>query len=264
MRTRILATILSLLSTVAMADEIVRVSGALAVLNKPSAPRASLILVPGGLGDLRLTEAGGMDKNQEVTTLPRNRKAFSSMGVATLLIDNSVSIGEAALYMTAIAQPVVVVALSRGSTRINEIVAARPSGIVLVSALLGYVQSRANAASLPPTLIIHHRQDACPETLPNLVEPFQRWAGAKVRVAWIEGGENKGSACFGLGHHGLAGRDDVFRAAVTNFAVGLGLANPVATTIRGNSMEKGVGSPVSSKGPKPKTDHPAKSCKRFC
>jgi hypothetical protein len=245
-----------------LADEVVPIGSGYALLNRPTGTaKAGLVLIPGGDGNLGLGSEGRILPNQEPTTLPRNRKTLAALGMATLLIDNQVSIGQASIYLKDIAQPVVVIALSRGSTRIKEIVAARPSGVVLLSSLLNFVQMNVTASSLPPTLVIHHRQDACPETLPGLVAPFQTWAGAKARVVWIDGGENKGSACYGLGYHGLAGRDAEFRAAVLAFASELGPANPVATTAVGNSMAKAFsrdakGPPLPKSGPPPR----CKSC----
>lgn len=234
------------LSGPAISDEVVRIGGGYTLLNKPSDPRGSLILVPGGDGNLGLGPEGKMLPNQEPTTLPRNRKTLASSGMATLLIDNKVSIGQAALYMKDIAQPVVVIALSRGTTRYQEIVQARPSGAILVSRVLSYAQQTPSRQTLPQTLVIHHKEDRCFDTPPSAVASFQRWGGDKVRVSWIDGGQEMGNPCYAFSYHGLFGRDEKFRELVVAFSTSLQPAHPVSTRAIPNAFVKQRAAPPIS------------------
>jgi hypothetical protein len=119
--------------------------------------------------------------------------------------------------MAAIKRPVTVIATSRGTIRAAEGIArgARPDKLVLTSGFLtnesGSNQNVASIlgspAALPPTLVIHHRQDTCRFTQPAGAESFARWAGGRVRVAWMEGGVSSGDPCEASSHHGFNGLD---------------------------------------------------------
>ena len=109
----------------ATADQAVQVGGALALLNKPGAPRASVILIPGGDGVLGVQPDGSFSSLRG-NQLVRTRKAYLANGVATLTIDSGVSVGAAVAYMRSIARPVVV-ATSRGSLRVAGRLAPSPT-----------------------------------------------------------------------------------------------------------------------------------------
>jgi hypothetical protein len=203
----------------AMADQAVQVGGALALLNKPGAPRASVILIPGGDGVLGVQPDGSFSSlrgNQLVST----RKAYLAHGVATLTIDSGVNVGVAVAYMRGIARPVVVVATSRGSLRVAGALGAKPDGVVLSAAFLSEVQSQVGSpGALPPTLVVHHRLDGCRFTPPSGVEPFKAWGGSRVRVAWMDGGQNSGDPCQARGYHGFNGLDGRVVSTVAQFAL---------------------------------------------
>jgi hypothetical protein len=209
------------LSCAAFADQAVSVGGALALLNKPGSVRASVILIPGGDGVLNVRPDGtfsALRGNQ----LVRTRKAYLAHGVATLTIDRGVDVAAAVNYMRGISRSVVVAGTSRGSLRVPGALAARPSGIVLTAGFLDSVRSALGSpAALPPTLVVHHRQDGCRHTPPGAVEPFKAWAGAKVRVAWMDGGTNEGDPCQARGYHGFNGLDGKVVATVAQFAASL-------------------------------------------
>jgi hypothetical protein len=73
------------------------------------------------------------------------------------------------------------------------------------------VHDNSSAFNLP-TLVVHHRKDACEHTLPSNVAPFQAWYeknGRKLDVIWMEGGlPPKSDACNALSPHGFYGLDD--------------------------------------------------------
>src|SRR6266446_6233165 len=70
----------------AMADETVSIGGSRAVLIKPKAPRASVILMPGGSGAIAAGDHGdihALNFNQ----LVRTRQAYAARGLAVLVVD---------------------------------------------------------------------------------------------------------------------------------------------------------------------------------
>jgi hypothetical protein len=213
------------MGSVACADETVNIGGSNAVLLRPKAPHGSIILMPGDNGVIAAGpngEINGLKLNQ----LVRTRHAYMARGFAVLVVDASTDLMHAVNYMAAIKRPVTVVATSRGTIRAAEGIArgARPDRLVLTSGFLSNESgSNQNVASilgspaaLPPTLIIHHRQDGCRFTQPAGVEPFARWAAGRARVAWVEGGVASGDPCKAGGHHGFNGLD----ARVVGLATG--------------------------------------------
>lgn len=200
----------------ARADETVIIGASSAVLLKPAAPRASVILMPGGNGYIGAAP-GGVITRLKGNQLVRTRKAYEARGLAVLVVDAGVDLAAAVNYMRKIKSPVTVIGTSRGTLRAAQGIAAgaRPDALVLTSGFLtnesGSSQNVANIlgspAKLPRTLVIHHRQDGCKFTQPAGVEPFIRWAHGKARVVWVDGGEAFGDPCQARGHHGFNGLD---------------------------------------------------------
>lgn len=210
------AVLLSLVSGSALADETVTIGGSRAVLIKPAAPRASVILMPGGSGAIAAGDHGdihGLNFNQ----LVRTRNAYAARGLAVLVVDAGTPLSAAVQYMAAIKRPVTVIATSRGTIRAAEGIAggARPDALVLTSGLLSpesgsgqNVESiLGSPAALPRTLVIHHRQDGCRLTLPAGVDPFVKWSAGRARAVWVSGGTDQGDACEAGAHHGFNGQD---------------------------------------------------------
>src|ERR1700716_2600073 len=200
----------------AMADETVSIGGSRAGLIKPKAPRASVILKPGGDGNIRPGDQGdihGLTGNQ----LVRTRHAYAARGLAVLVVDAGTDLNRAVQYMPAINGPVPVTGTSRGTIRAAEGIArgARPDALVLTSGFLSIESGSSqnvmsilgSPASLPRTLVIHHSQDSCRATLPAGVDPFIKWSAGRARVAWISGGLSEGDPCEAFGHHGFNGQD---------------------------------------------------------
>jgi hypothetical protein len=202
--------------TAAFADETVSVGGSRAVLIKPKAPHASVILMPGGSGAISPGEHGeinGLRGNQ----LVRTRHAYAERGLAVLVADAGTDLNSAVQYMAAIKRPVTVIATSRGTIRAAQGIAAgaRPDALVLTSGLLSPASGSGqnvmsilgSPASLPRTLVIHHRQDSCNLTLPAGVDPFIKWSAGRARVRWVSGGTSTGPACEAYAYHGFNGLD---------------------------------------------------------
>jgi hypothetical protein len=210
------AMLAGLICTPAMADETVSVGGSRAVLIRPKAPHASVILMPGGDGNIRAGDQGdihGLTGNQ----LVRTRQAYAARGLAVLVVDAGTDLTSAVQYMAAIKRPVTVIATSLGTIRAAQGIAsgARPDALVLTSGFLSQESGSSqnvmsilgSPASLPRTLLIHHREDSCRVTLPAGVEPFVKWSAGRARVVWISGGRNEGDACEAFAHHGFNGQD---------------------------------------------------------
>ena len=200
----------------ARADETVSVGGSQAVLLRPATPKASVILMPGGDGEIA-AGPGGQISRLKNNQLVRTRAAYKRRGLAVLVVDADVNLAAAVDYMAKIKRPVTVIGTSRGTLRAARGIAhgARPDALVLTSGFLTDASgSRQNVANilgspgkLPRTLVIHHRQDGCRFTRPAGVAPFIKWAAGKARVVWLDGGIAQGNPCKAKSHHGFLGLD---------------------------------------------------------
>jgi hypothetical protein len=210
----------------ASAAETVSIGGSQAVLLRPAAPKASVILMPGGDGNIAVSpdgHIGGLKNNQ----LVRTRNAYKAHGLAVLVVDADVNLAAAVDYMRKIKSPVSVIGTSRGTLRAARGIArgARPDALVLTSGFLtdasGSSQNVANIlgspGKLPRTLVIHHRQDGCRFTQPAGVAPFIKWAAGKARVVWLDGGGAQGNPCQAKSHHGFLGLDGKVVSLATGF-----------------------------------------------
>jgi hypothetical protein len=210
------AILVGLVCGSAFADETVNIGGSRAVLIKPNAPRASVILMPGGNGAINAGDHGDIH-SLNFNQLVRTKNAYAARGLAVLVVDAGTPLDAAVQYMAAIKRPVTVIATSRGTIRAAEGIArgARPNALVLTSGLLSaesgsgqnVVSILGSPAWLPRTLIIHHSQDSCRSTLPAGVEPFVKWSAGRARAVWVSGGVNEGDACEAGAYHGFNGID---------------------------------------------------------
>lgn len=203
----------------------VSVGGVSAALLKPANPRGGIILLAGGAGNIGVGPNGTIarDGNQ----LVRTRAAYAARGFAVLVPDCCVNVAAAVKYMHSFGK-VTLVGTSRGTQRAAQGIAAgaRPDRLVLTSGFLSNasgdsdnaMNTLGSPAALPPTLVVHHRQDGCVKTLPAGVAPFLDWAKGKAQVTWLDGGQSTGNPCEAWAHHGFAGQDGQVVSAVTGFA----------------------------------------------
>jgi len=221
-----LAALLVGLVNPAAADDTVTVGASRAVLIRPDAPSASVILMPGGDGYIHAGDQGdihGLTGNQ----LVRTRHAYAARGLAVLVIDAGTDLGSAVQYMAAIKRPVIVAATSLGTIRAAKGIAngARPDALVLMSGFLSpesgdsynVMSILGSPAALPHTLVIHHSADTCKHTLPAGVEPFVKWSAGRARVSWVSGGVSQGHPCEAFSHHGFNGLDGQIVDMVAGF-----------------------------------------------
>jgi hypothetical protein len=190
----------------------------LAVLERPAQPRGSVILVSGGDGVLGIQPDGTITRSQG-NQLVRTRSEYAGQGLATLTVDRGVDLGAAVRYMRRIARPVAIVATSRGTLRTARSLlgasgASRPDTVVFTS---GYYLPGAGPSTvqdilkspsrLPPTLVVHNRNDACRETPPEGVPAIQAWGGQRVQVVWIDTNSGGGHPCGPFSPHGFQDAD---------------------------------------------------------
>jgi len=201
------------------------VGGVNAALLTPPKPKGAIILLAGGDGRLGISSDGSISRTGN--QLVRTREAYAARGFAVLVPEGDVDLAQAVTTMQRYGR-VTVVGTSRGTQRAARGIAAgaRPARLVLTSGFLtdasGDADNVANIlgspAALPPTLIVHHRQDGCRKTLPAGVEPFLAWAHGKAKVTWLDGGISEGNPCEAQAHHGFNGIDGAVVSAVAGFA----------------------------------------------
>jgi hypothetical protein len=174
----------------------------------------TVILVPG---------AGGATPND---FLIRNTGAFASAGLQTTVAMSAGAIASAAKSVRAKGGKPVLVAMSKGTQTAAQAIAqgAPVAAVVFVSGFMmpgtgGSVPAILGTASkLPPTLVVHHRQDRCPMTTPDGAAAFVGWSGGKASIHWVDGGRPGGPPCRPMSAHGYIGQDQQAVSAITSFA----------------------------------------------
>lgn len=212
---------------VASGGQTVTVAGIDNILIRHENAKGSIILLTGGDGRLDVGPDGHFRSGAD-NVLIRNRDGFAARGYNVLLVDKGTSLATAVATMAGLKRPVTIVATSAGTPRAAEglLKGARPDRLVLTSAFLSkesgpsrsIIDILGSPKLLPPTLVIHHREDGCRFTRPAGVAPFQAWAGAKARVAWLEGGMQLGNPCRSRAHHGFNGQDTELVSLIAEFA----------------------------------------------
>lgn len=156
----------------------------------------------------------------------RNRAAINAHGIATLTVPHGTVLGEAVSYMRKIKEPVALVGMSAGVSFAARGVGrgAKPDRLVLISGSLmapGKLPAQDALKSpsvLPPTLVLHNRNDGCALTPLSAVELFVNWSGERARVTWI-GGAGGGGPCGLNSAHGFAGADGEVVNGIASFVL---------------------------------------------
>jgi dienelactone hydrolase len=202
----------------------------------PPAPRAAVVLIPGGHGGLRILPNGSLmwgDGN----FLVRTRQLFAEQGLMVAVID-APSDRQSPPYLGGFRQkpehvadiraviawlreqskaPVWLVGTSRG-TQSAAYVATElsgpdgPDGLVLSSTILTDDASRPVSA-MPlgkiriPVLVVHHEQDDCAHcAFANVPALMAKLANSpRKELLSFKGGENKGDPCEAMAYHGFNG-----------------------------------------------------------
>jgi hypothetical protein len=194
--------------------------GGRALLTMPRGkPVAVVILMPGGGGDIGLSDDDSVARDSN--WIVRTRRSYASAGIASLLLDAGADPSSAIRAMKQLAPKVVLVAMSRGSTRVPPALSAGPDAVVFTSSMLDHVrQTVSSASALPPTLVIHHRRDDCHVTHYDMVPPLMAWVSGRARLVWIDGGTSRGNPCRGQSYHGFVGREGAVVSAIIGFIRG--------------------------------------------
>lgn len=194
--------------------------GGRALLTMPRGkPSAAVILMPGGGGDIGLSDDGSIARDSN--WIVRTRGRYASAGIASLLLDAGADPSAAIRAMRQVAPKVVLVAMSRGSTRVPPALSAGPDAVIFTSSMLDHVrQTLGSPGALPPTLVIHHRRDDCHFTHYDMVPPFVAWASGRARLVRIDGGTSRCNPCRGQSYHGFIGREGDVVSAIIGFVRG--------------------------------------------
>ncbi|MGE0154548.1 MAG: alpha/beta hydrolase [Reyranellaceae bacterium] len=210
----IFGLILLMAAAPACAQERIMIGDKEALLHVPPGARASLVLVPG---------KGNIDPRDP---LLRNRAALNAKGFATLTVPHDTRLGAAIEHMRKVKEPVLLVGVSLGVTYSARGVGrgAKPDKLVLIS---GPLTENAKSAQellktptvMPPTLVLHNRDDACDFTPPSAVEPFLKWSEGRASVVWIGGSGTGKDPCGPNSAHGYMGADGQVVDAITSFAL---------------------------------------------
>ena len=214
-------------------------------------PRASVVLLAGGHGGLQITSSGSF-KWGEKNFVVRSRQLFASQGLTVAVIDapsdrqNPPHLGgfrqtpeHVADIKAVIAWlkkqadiPVWLVGTSRG-TQSAAFIATQlapadggPEGVVLTSSILADARSRP-LPKMPlgkiqvPTLIVHHKQDACEHCkyadLPQLVDKLT--AVPRKELLTFEGGRSEGNPCEAMAYHGFNGIEEDVVAKIAQWII---------------------------------------------
>ena len=177
--------------------------------------RGTVILIPG---------SGGGTPND---FLVRNQQAYKAAGFVT-----RIAVGGAAARSSAASAggKVYAVGMSAGGTHLAEAIAggARFDRVVFVSAAYlpprsssavgsGVIATLGSPARLPPTLVVHNPNDACPNTPPEGARRFVEWAQGRARLQFVASTAAQSPPCRARSPHGYFGADAAATGAIVGF-----------------------------------------------
>ena len=209
-------------------------STARALYLSPAHPRAVLLMLIGGTGQLGLTADGHLAHRANV--LVRTRRDWLARGYAVLLPDapdrhslrgqrsSSAYLAYLNRWLDRIAgqtaAPVILLGTSQGSiAAVNGAahLAARLHGVVLSEPVTvpGGSHETVFDAGLQqvalPTLIVTNHDDQCPVTpASGAAQMMARMPLAPTRLAYVDGGEGSSAHCDSLSAHGYRGQEAAF------------------------------------------------------
>jgi hypothetical protein len=226
------------------------------LVDKPAAAAlGSVVLLAGGHGNLDIAPNGtiGWGKGNQVV---RTRGDYAKAGFIAVVpdiapdlktADGGVSgyrwssefardLGAVVKYARGLAQPVHVIATSRGTISAAKLGAAitsgpeRPDSFVLTAGMLMAITDKQPSVqkNVPglggitqPVFLVHHAQDGCAYTPASAVSKFKPLlTGSKrVDVKILTGGESGGASdpCQAQSHHGFLGQDAEVVRTITDW-----------------------------------------------
>jgi len=200
------------------------------LIEKTDGARAAVLLLAGGRGATRIAPDGTIGQ-LEGNFVIRSRALFRAQGLTTVVFDGpsdeaddlrwfqdspefAADIGAVIAHLrVALGLPVWLVGTSRGTVSVANLASRpelpRPDGIVFTSTLFesgrwSDVFGFALEKIALPTLVVHHRADACFATPPARVDAFvERLTKARpLAVMLFEGGTPQGDPCRARHYHG--------------------------------------------------------------
>lgn len=220
-----------------------------ALVVKPEKPIGQVILLPGGGGDIGLTESGQITAPQMADNFTvRTRGIYADAGYVTVIPDTAGDMVDLMRNRESIAKNredilAIAAAMKKDSTLPLWLVGTSASGwrlavaapelesrvgiagIVLTATVVWAPEVMFVAASkiTVPILIVHHHDDACyyskPDAIPSLVEALKT---ASKKTVWIEGGSSQGNPCHERAYHGFNGKEPEAVGAILNWMASLG------------------------------------------
>ena len=228
-----------------------------ALLIIPDKPRASVILLAGGHGNLMLSGTGHIGWGAG-NQLVRTRAAYAQAGYATLVPDiapdlkrpnggvdgyrwsaqHAADIGALIAHMRGIAEPVYLIGTSRAALSVaNAAVRTKgreqPDAIVITSGLLMHAKEGAPSVETKvpgfagirqPTLLVAHKDDGCvmsPAASAPLFKARLKSA-ERVDVRILTGGSGgSGDPCEAKSPHGFIGIDQVVVRTISDWLAAL-------------------------------------------
>jgi dienelactone hydrolase len=253
----LLGGVLAVLPGLTRAEQVVEVpsrgQSVRILMDRPAQPKASVVLVPGGNGDLHLTPTGGIGSLAS-NQLVRARALFVRAGYAVALADiapdmragdgvrpgyrwsedHAQDLGAVIAAMRQVARPVVLVGTSRGALSVANAAsrlqgAMRPDAVVITSGMLmdtggGQPSVQRNVPGIgavtQPVLLVVHTRDACPLSPPDSAARFRPLLRSATKVDVVSlngGGPGRGDPCEGASPHGFAGMDQQVVDAITTW-----------------------------------------------
>lgn len=206
------------------------------LLTPEASARATLVIFTGGNGALQISPGGELGSGKG-NFLIRTRQQWLAKGFIVALVD-APSDRQSEPFLSGFRQtpehladikaviaalrvntklPIWLVGTSRGTQSIGFLASTLSKGdgadgLVFTSTILTDPKGRAVPA-MPlekisiPTLVVHHKQDACvlcnPAELPGMMDKLQ--GAPRKELMLVEGGITKGDPCEAFAHHGYNG-----------------------------------------------------------
>lgn len=214
----------------------------------PEAPKAVVVLFPGGHGGLQIAADGSLGWGGN-NFLVRSRNLFAARGLVAIVVD-APSDRQAPLFLTGFRQsaehaediravvawarrrwslPVWLVGTSRGTQSAAAVAvqspgADGPDGLVLTSTILSDRKS-VPVPALPleklriPVLVVHHEEDGCSHCAFSGTAALMRKLENAPRKALLpfRGGVDQGDPCEALAHHGYNGIEPAVVNAIADW-----------------------------------------------
>ncbi|MGL5114392.1 MAG: hypothetical protein ACRC7G_06855 [Beijerinckiaceae bacterium] len=157
-----------------------------------------------------------------------SRETFLSAGLTVEMTTSASGAASLVADFKARGMRVTLVGMSMGAGTAAQALrsGARPDGVVFAAGSLmpggpannSVSEALGDPSLLPPTLVLHHRQDACRLTPPEAVPEFVRWSRGRAKASWVTGGGGDGFPCRPNTPHTFTGRERAAAGAIIQFA----------------------------------------------